>query len=44
MTPLPNYLTQDERKRRFDAIGSSRDRTFFGQRDEPLDAPTLHCI
>jgi hypothetical protein len=44
MAPLPHYLTQDERKRFFDAIGSSRDRTLFGQRGEPLDAPTPRYI
>ena len=44
MALLLGYLTQDELKRCFDAIGSSRDRAFFGQWGEPLDAPTPRCI
>jgi hypothetical protein len=40
MVPLPHYLTQDELKDFFDAIGSSRERALFRQRGEPLNAPT----
>jgi hypothetical protein len=44
MAPSPNYLSQDELKRCFDAIGSSRDWALSGRRGEPLAAPTPRFI